>query len=121
MRAVRRPAGVEDGALDAGKASEPSWPVLALASTAGAVRTACVACWTSCANCLAWPMADCVSARSLALASALAPVCVGMVWVALDGIKKEARCLRLFGTREEVRQRAAQAALDMVRRALATD
>lgn len=46
---------------------------------------------------------------------------VGMVWVALDGIKKEARCLRLFGTREEVRQRAAQAALDMVRRALATD
>jgi nicotinamide-nucleotide amidase len=46
---------------------------------------------------------------------------VGMVWVALDGIGKEARCLRLFGTREEVRQRASQAALDMVRRALATD
>ncbi len=45
---------------------------------------------------------------------------VGMVWVALDGIKTEARCLRLFGTREEVRQRAAQAALDMVRRALET-
>lgn len=46
---------------------------------------------------------------------------VGMVWVALDGVEKEARCLRLFGTREEVRQRAAQAALDMVRRALITD
>jgi nicotinamide-nucleotide amidase len=45
---------------------------------------------------------------------------VGMVWVALDGIGDEARCLRLFGTREEVRQRAAQAALDMIRRAVAT-
>lgn len=44
---------------------------------------------------------------------------VGMVWVALDGVADEARCLRLFGTREEVRQRAAQAALDMIRRALA--
>lgn len=43
---------------------------------------------------------------------------VGMVWVALDGTEKQARCLRLFGTREEVRQRAAQAALDMVRRSL---
>jgi nicotinamide-nucleotide amidase len=46
---------------------------------------------------------------------------VGMVWVALDGVEKEARCLRLFGTREEIRQRASQAALDMVRRALITD
>ncbi|MEO8576793.1 MAG: competence/damage-inducible protein A [Gemmatimonadales bacterium] len=45
---------------------------------------------------------------------------VGMVWVALDGIATQARCLRLFGTREEVRQRAVQAALDMVRRALET-
>ena len=45
---------------------------------------------------------------------------VGMVWVALDGVAGEARCLRLFGTRDEVRQRAAQAALDMIRRALAT-
>jgi len=44
---------------------------------------------------------------------------VGMVWVALDGAgAAAARCLRLFGTREEIRQRAAQAALDMVRRAL---
>lgn len=45
---------------------------------------------------------------------------VGTVWVALDGVADEARCLRLFGTREEVRQRAAQAALDMIRRALWT-
>lgn len=45
---------------------------------------------------------------------------VGMVWVALDGIGNQARCLRLFGTREEVRQRAVQAALDMVRRSLET-
>ena len=43
---------------------------------------------------------------------------VGMVWVALDGAVPEARCLRLFGTREEVRQRAAQAALDMIRHAI---
>lgn len=43
---------------------------------------------------------------------------VGMVWVALDGAQKQARCLRLFGTREEVRQRAAQAALDMIRQSL---
>lgn len=43
---------------------------------------------------------------------------VGMVWVAIDGLKNEARCLRLFGTREEVRQRASQAALDMIRRTL---
>ena len=46
---------------------------------------------------------------------------VGMVWVALDGIGTEARCLRLMGTREEIRQRAAQAALEMVRRALSKD
>jgi PncC family amidohydrolase len=43
---------------------------------------------------------------------------VGMVWVALDGVGAGAWCLRLFGTREEVRQRAAQAALDLVRRGL---
>lgn len=45
---------------------------------------------------------------------------VGMVWVAIDGVGTRAACLRLFGTREEVRQRSAQAALDMVRRALQT-
>jgi nicotinamide-nucleotide amidase len=43
---------------------------------------------------------------------------VGMVWVALDGIATTSQCLRLFGTRDEIRQRAAQAALDMVRHAL---
>lgn len=45
---------------------------------------------------------------------------VGMVWVAIDGPRSEARCLRLFGTREEVRQRASQAALDMIRHTLST-
>jgi nicotinamide-nucleotide amidase len=45
---------------------------------------------------------------------------VGMVWLALDGIGTQARCVRLFGTRDEVRQRAVQAALDMVRRSLET-
>ena len=45
---------------------------------------------------------------------------VGLVWIALDGIGTQARCLRLFGTREEVRQRAVQASLDMVRRAFET-
>ncbi|MEO5589828.1 MAG: competence/damage-inducible protein A [Gemmatimonadaceae bacterium] len=43
---------------------------------------------------------------------------IGTVWVAIDGSEMTARCLRLFGTREEIRQRAAQAALDMVRRAV---
>ena len=43
---------------------------------------------------------------------------VGTVWVAIEGTVNEARCLRLFGTREEVRQRAAQGALDMIRRGL---
>jgi nicotinamide mononucleotide (NMN) deamidase PncC len=41
-----------------------------------------------------------------------------MVWVALDAEDQKARCLRLFGTREEVRQRASQAALDMIRHSL---
>ena len=45
---------------------------------------------------------------------------VGMVWVAIDGLRNEVRCLRLFGTREEVRQRASQAALDMIRHTLST-
>jgi nicotinamide-nucleotide amidase len=44
---------------------------------------------------------------------------VGTVWIAsdLNGVV-EARCLRLIGDRAEVRQRAAQAALEMVRRRL---
>ncbi len=44
---------------------------------------------------------------------------VGTVWIAsdLEGVV-EARCLRLIGDRAEVRQRAAQAALEMVRRRL---
>jgi nicotinamide-nucleotide amidase len=44
---------------------------------------------------------------------------VGTVWIAsdLDGVV-EARCLRLIGDRAEVRQRAAQAALEMLRRRL---
>jgi nicotinamide-nucleotide amidase len=44
---------------------------------------------------------------------------VGTVWIAsdLDGVV-EARCLRLIGDRAEVRQRGAQAALEMVRRRL---
>ncbi|MEO5903115.1 MAG: competence/damage-inducible protein A [Gemmatimonadaceae bacterium] len=45
---------------------------------------------------------------------------VGMVWIATDGIDTQARCLRFFGTRDEVRLRAVQAALDMVRRSLET-
>ena len=45
---------------------------------------------------------------------------VGMVWVAVSGIRDEARCLRLFGTRVEVRERAVQASLDMIRRTLET-
>jgi len=44
---------------------------------------------------------------------------VGTVWISSDveGVV-EARCLRLIGDRAEVRQRAAQAALEMVRRRL---
>jgi nicotinamide-nucleotide amidase len=43
---------------------------------------------------------------------------VGLVWIAAYGAVNECRELRLFGDRAEVRQRAAQAALDMVRRGL---
>ena len=46
---------------------------------------------------------------------------VGLVWMGLDWEVAQARPLRLFGTREEIRQRAVQAALDGVRRALVND
>jgi nicotinamide-nucleotide amidase len=46
---------------------------------------------------------------------------VGTVWIALDGRVRAARRLRLIGDRAEIRQRAAQAALDLVRRHLLKD
>jgi len=46
---------------------------------------------------------------------------VGTIWVAVDGPAVKARCRQSFGTRAEIRQRAVQAALDMVRRILEND
>ena len=44
---------------------------------------------------------------------------VGTVWIALDvGGTVEARLLRLWGDRDEIRARAAQAALELLRRSL---
>jgi nicotinamide-nucleotide amidase len=43
---------------------------------------------------------------------------VGLVWIAVDDGKAKARRFNLIGDRAEIRQRAAQAALEMVRRAL---
>lgn len=43
---------------------------------------------------------------------------VGLVWIAVDTSEPKARRFQLFGNRGEIRQRAAQAALEMVRRAL---
>jgi nicotinamide-nucleotide amidase len=43
---------------------------------------------------------------------------VGTVWIALSGLRPETRGLRLIGDRAEIRQRAAQAALDLLRRNL---
>jgi len=43
---------------------------------------------------------------------------VGTVWIALDGQRPETLGVRLFGDRREIRERAAQAALDLVRRQL---
>ncbi|MGH7650883.1 MAG: competence/damage-inducible protein A [Gemmatimonadaceae bacterium] len=43
---------------------------------------------------------------------------VGLVWIAVDGTEAKARRFHLVGDRAEIRQRAAQAALEMVRRGL---
>lgn len=43
---------------------------------------------------------------------------VGLVWIAVHGTGAKARRFHLIGDRAEIRQRAAQAALEMVRRAL---
>jgi nicotinamide-nucleotide amidase len=43
---------------------------------------------------------------------------VGTVWIAIDGSAPRAVGLRLIGDRTEIRQRAVQAALDLVRRQL---
>lgn len=43
---------------------------------------------------------------------------VGTVWIAIDGTTTQAVGFRLIGDRAEIRQRAAQAALDMLRRQL---
>ena len=43
---------------------------------------------------------------------------VGLVWVAVHGSDAKARRFHVGGDRAEIRQRAAQAALEMVRRAL---
>jgi nicotinamide-nucleotide amidase len=45
---------------------------------------------------------------------------VGLVWIAVDIRDAKARRFHLIGDRTEIRQRAAQAALEMVRRALVT-
>jgi nicotinamide-nucleotide amidase len=43
---------------------------------------------------------------------------VGLVWIAVHGSEPKARRFHLIGDRAEIRQRAAQAALEMVRRAV---
>lgn len=46
---------------------------------------------------------------------------VGTIWIAVDTHSiQQAYCRQSFGSREEIRQRAVQAALDMVRRTLET-
>ena len=44
---------------------------------------------------------------------------VGLVWIAVNGSDAKARRFHVVGDRAEIRQRAAQAALEMVRRTLA--
>ncbi|HEV7595145.1 MAG TPA: competence/damage-inducible protein A [Gemmatimonadaceae bacterium] len=44
---------------------------------------------------------------------------VGLVWIAIHGSEAKARRFHVVGDRAEIRQRAAQAALEMVRRTLA--
>jgi PncC family amidohydrolase len=46
---------------------------------------------------------------------------VGLVWIAVDVKEAKARRFHLIGDRTEIRQRAAQAALEMVRRVLANE
>jgi nicotinamide-nucleotide amidase len=43
---------------------------------------------------------------------------VGLVWIAVHAADAKARRFHVIGDRIEIRQRAAQAALEMVRRAL---
>jgi nicotinamide-nucleotide amidase len=43
---------------------------------------------------------------------------VGLVWIAVEVTEPKARRFQLIGDRAEIRQRAAQAALEMLRRAL---
>jgi nicotinamide-nucleotide amidase len=43
---------------------------------------------------------------------------VGLVWIAVDASEAQARRFQLFGDRNEIRQRAGQAALEMLRRTL---
>jgi competence/damage-inducible protein CinA-like protein len=43
---------------------------------------------------------------------------VGLVWISVHGSDARARCFYMVGDRAEIRQRAAQAALEMVRRSL---
>jgi nicotinamide-nucleotide amidase len=45
---------------------------------------------------------------------------VGLTWIVVDATQAKARRFHLIGDRAEIRQRAAQAALEMVRRALQT-
>jgi nicotinamide-nucleotide amidase len=44
---------------------------------------------------------------------------VGLVWIAIHASEAKARRFHVVGDRAEIRQRAAQAALEMVRRTLA--